>query len=177
MIQDYTLEVIQLGLLQDRAALRAAVEAIPESKRTVKPAPDRWSVAEILEHVAIVNSRIAAMIVTLAPSAPMLAASAMASPTDLDREAFRDRTTQLTAPDPILPQGRFDAIGAWKLIERAWGDVDAALVAASGRDLTKISRPHPSLGALDGYQWLWAVGAHEERHTAQIVELAETLKN
>ena len=64
MVQDYALEVIQLGLLQDRAALRAAVDVVPESKRTTRSAPDRWSVAEILEHVAIVNSRIAAMIVT-----------------------------------------------------------------------------------------------------------------
>jgi len=177
MVQDYALEVIQLGLLQDRAALRAAVDVVPESKRTTRSAPDRWSVAEILEHVAIVNSRIAAMIVTLAPTAPLLAASAMASPTDIDREAFRDRSAKWSAPDTVHPQGKYDAIGAWKLLERSWDDVDAALVAASGRDLTKISRPHPIVGALDGYQWLWAVGAHEERHTAQIVELAETLKN
>lgn len=177
MVQDYALEVIQLGLLQDHAALRAAVDAVPEAQRTMKPAPERWSVVEILEHIAIVNSRVAAMIVTLAPSAPLLAASAMASPTDIDREAFRDRTNKLTAPDTILPQGRFDAVGAWKLLERSWDDVDAALVAASGKDLTKISRPHPVLGPLDGYQWLWAVGAHEERHTAQIVELSETLKH
>ena len=36
---------------ESRAALRAAVEAVPAALRTRKPAQDRWSVAEVLEHL------------------------------------------------------------------------------------------------------------------------------
>ena len=176
MIQDYALEEIQLDMLRARAALKAAVDAVPESLRDTKPAPDQWSVAEILEHVAIVNTRVAMMLTALAPTAPMLAAAAMASATEFDLALVRDRSTRVMAPEPIQPQGRMGAAAAWVALTQSWAAVDASLVAASGRDLTMITRPHPVLGSLDGYQWFWAVGGHEDRHTAQIVELAETLK-
>src|SRR6476469_304099 len=46
-------------LEQNRAALRQAVDTIPPSYREQRPGPDRWSVAEVLEHLAIVERRIA----------------------------------------------------------------------------------------------------------------------
>ena len=175
MIQDPALEEIQLDMLRARAALQAAVEAVPESLRDTKPAPERWSVAEILEHIAIVNTRVAMMLTALAPTAPMLAAAATASATEFDFALIRDRSTSFMAPELVQPKG-MGAAATWLALGQSWAAVDAALVASSGRDLTMITRPHPALGSLDGYQWFWAVGGHEDRHTAQIVELAETLK-
>ena len=41
--------------------------------------------------------------------------------------------------------------------------------------LSTASHPHPLLGMLDMYEWVWANGAHELRHAAQIREVAEQL--
>src|SRR5690242_6418722 len=38
--------------------LRAAVESVPRARREVKPTAERWSVAEVLEHLSIVETRI-----------------------------------------------------------------------------------------------------------------------
>lgn len=175
MIHDPALEEIQLDLLRARAAFQAAVNAVPESLRDTRPAPDRWSVAEIVEHVAIVNTRVAMMLTALAPTAPQLAAAAMASATEFDFTAMRDRSTRLMAPEMVHPQSRMDSRAAWILLTQSWDAVDAAMVASSGRDLTTVTRPHPALGSLDGYQWFWSLGGHEDRHRDQIVELAEAL--
>ena len=43
-----SIATLRTALNADRRALRAAVERVPASLRTVKPAPDRWSVAEVL---------------------------------------------------------------------------------------------------------------------------------
>jgi hypothetical protein len=42
-------------LNQARAGLRAAVDAVPASIRGRRPEPERWSVAEVLEHLSLVE--------------------------------------------------------------------------------------------------------------------------
>jgi len=46
-------------LADHRAELRRAVDAVPVERRELRPAPDRWSAAEVLEHLAIVERRVA----------------------------------------------------------------------------------------------------------------------
>ena len=38
-----------------RAALRGALDAIPAPLQRQRPAPDRWSAAEVLEHLTLVE--------------------------------------------------------------------------------------------------------------------------
>ena len=38
-----------------RAALRAAVDQVPPALRQQRPGPDRWSAAEVIEHISIVE--------------------------------------------------------------------------------------------------------------------------
>ena len=92
--------------------------------------------------------------------------------TAIDRAALANRTTRITAPDPIQPTGTVNADEAWAALERSREQLFGLLEAAEGRDLTQITRPHPVLGLLDGYQWIAAIGGHEERHMAQIEEIA-----
>jgi uncharacterized damage-inducible protein DinB len=47
-----------LDYLSDaRDVLSAAVDGVPPDRRAERPAADRWSVAEVLEHLAIVEAR------------------------------------------------------------------------------------------------------------------------
>jgi hypothetical protein len=161
------------GLKADRAALRAAVDAVAPELRERKPAPDRWSVAEVLEHLAIVEERIVGLLATMIPAAPLAGRDdgAGAAPT-IDRARLRNRTARVQAPDPIQPTGTMTTEDAWQRLERSRARLLEVLDTAVGRDLTAIGRAHPVLGQLDGYQWIAAVGGHEERHAAQIRELA-----
>ena len=172
MTTDAALEVIHQQLLDDRAALRAAVDRIPPAQRHVRPAPDRWSCAEVIEHVAIVETRTASAMGTLVASAPTQDHN---TPTPFDRSKVLDRSTRATAPDFIQPQGKQHFAAAWAALESAWKSIDALMDSYAGRDFTKISREHPFLGHLDGYQWLNSMGGHERRHAAQILEIAEAL--
>ena len=40
---------------QSRSALRDAVDAIPAAMQRQRPAPDRWSAAEVIEHLTLVE--------------------------------------------------------------------------------------------------------------------------
>ena len=54
-----------------------ATKGLSEAQWNFKPAPDRWSVAEVMEHIAATEDRLQGLIVTQvmkAPAAPDLAA-------------------------------------------------------------------------------------------------------
>ena len=163
-------------LTADRARLAAAVEHVPVPLRGRRPAPDRWSVAEILEHLMIVEQRAATIVRELAASAPASGAGTGRNDSiRFDRSVLRDRSQRVMAPAMIQPTGTMDAAAAWVALEQSRIVLLAEIRAAEGRDLAAVTRPHPRLGPLTGYEWIAARGGHEERHTAQIAEIAETL--
>lgn len=79
-----SITTLRTALNADRRALRAAVERVPASLRTVKPAPDRWSVAEVLEHLSIVERGALMRVRALIQEAPAVDAPAALTPIDRD---------------------------------------------------------------------------------------------
>jgi hypothetical protein len=169
-----TLAALCTSLDADRATLRAAVDRVPAPLRSRKPADDRWSVAEVLEHLSIVEGRVVGLLGAMIPTAPIASAPGGA-PTAVDRAMLRNRLNRITAPDVICPGGNVSADDAWAALERSRAQLLELLGMAEGRDLTQIGRQHPVLGSIDGYQWIAAIGGHEERHALQILEIADTL--
>ena len=170
------IEALIEELTADRARLAAAVEHIPVPLRGERPAPDRWSVAEILEHLVIIEQRAATIVRELAASAPACGAEAAGDGgMQFDRSVLRDRSVRIMAPPMIQPSGTMDAATAWKALQETRAVLLREIRAAEGRDLAAVSRPHPRLGPLTGFEWIAALGGHEERHTAQIAEIAEVL--
>jgi len=172
-----TLATIRTALATDRARLRDVVERVPVASRGTRPSPERWSVAEVLEHLALVEGRVAALFGLLLADAPRLGDDVSGVATDLDRTGMRDRARRIEAPEAIQPTGTVSAEAAMATLEETRQRLLALLdrIEAERVDLSKVSRPHPALGPLDGYQWIQAVGGHEERHTMQIAEIASVL--
>src|SRR6266404_1963218 len=52
------LEEVLSYLDTERSALREAVELVPAELRDQQPGPDRWSVAQVLQHLVIIEKRI-----------------------------------------------------------------------------------------------------------------------
>jgi DinB family protein len=161
-----------------RARLLSAVEGLSEEQQGFRPAPDRWSVAELVEHLSIVEGNVATLLDKLLSKAEASGAG-VASAEDFDPvsiEEFVERTrgVKLEAPERIRPTGRSFADSLARLRESR-----AALHALRPRveraDGRAIRFQHPAWGLLDLYQWILFVGAHEDRHLAQIEALKETM--
>ena len=167
---------LRASLTSDRAALHAAVARVPRERHGQPPGPGRWSVQEVLEHLSIVEARAVMMVRALVEAAPACdAASAGLPPTAIDRARLADRAARVSAPDPIVPTGTVTSDAALAALDRSRADLLAVLDSAEGKDLSRVTRPHPALGPLDGYQWIGAIGGHEMRHTLQIEEIARDL--
>ena len=159
-----------------RNDLADAIEAVPAARRDERPAPDRWSVAEILDHLNRVENRIsqAAASWLVDARAAGLGPETDSSPVidSINRSRIIDRTERVNAPDSILPQPSVNAEAAWKTLQASRDQLRATFETGDGLALAEIVRPHPVLGPSNLYQWILFVGAHEARHTGQIREIA-----
>jgi hypothetical protein len=156
-----------------RTVLRDAFEAVPPQLRDQPPAPGRWSAAGVVEHLAILERRIAGLIAAkiAAAKAEGLAADDSTEPIlpTVDTAKVLDRSVRVETPTAGVPTG-LGADAAWAALEEARAALRAALYAGDGFALGTITHPHPIFGPLSVYQWFAFIGAHEARHAAQIRE-------
>lgn len=138
---------------------------------TFKPAPDRWSVAECAEHIALTEeflwNHVAKTVLTLPPAA------AKREVTEADDEAviarMTDRGSPAQAPEPLRPSERFAGPGEVIAAFKDRRDRTTAFIRDTQEDLrARVSAPPREL---DAYQWILMLAAHSERHTLQIREV------
>ncbi len=161
-----------------RAELLATVEAVPEPLREARPSEDAWSVAEIVEHLMMVERSVAKLVALKggelqSQAAPPHEAPDMV-PVDLSR-FFRDRSTRIQAPERVVPRGEMAAAEALTALIQTRGMLLDQLHTVDGLALSTMSHPHPFFGPLDLYEWVQMLGWHELRHAEQIREVAQQL--
>lgn len=157
---------------RETANLRDAYEAVPPDRRSVRTDPARWSPAEVVKHLVIVDRRIVQRLSGLIEEARSF-------PPETDASA--------SLPAPLIARildrsGRFKTSSAGEPVdadpERVWEELMEArreladvVAKADGLSLGRVSAPHPALGSFNGYEWLAFVGAHAARHADQIREM------
>lgn len=157
-----------------RAQLRDALESVPVDLRHVRPSPSQWSVAEVLEHLVLVERGVSRMLRRLTAGGTP-AGAARAVPSRLDAELVRDRSFQIETRNVVRPTGDMDWPQAWDALEESRRDLVSVLRSAGPEALAKVSAPHHLIGVLNGLDWLRFVGSHEERHAGQIRDVTKVL--
>jgi uncharacterized damage-inducible protein DinB len=163
-----------------RERLSRTVTELNAEQQVFRPSPDRWSVADVVEHLSIVEARVVKLISTLLDKAESnghaRGAETPFAPVSIAEQVELTRAQKLDAPEEIRPTGASlpDSLSRLR-------STRAALQALRPRvervDGTQIRFPHPAWGAINLYQWIAFVGAHESRHLAQIEALKETMKS
>ena len=157
-------------MAQTRDAVLEAARGLSEAQWRFKPAPDRWSIAEIVEHIALAEDFLFANVTDR-----VMKHSAGNGDRDnamLDRMVLTvipDRTNKATAAEPLRPTGRWTPAAAIAHFTESRARTAAFLKDTAGlRDHVMDS---PIGQPLDAYQWLLLSAAHCERHTRQILEV------
>jgi len=155
-----------------KANFLKSIAGLSEKQWTFKPAPDRWSVAEVAEHITISEQKLFGLVqqVLKAPATPEKR-DQVKGKDELVLQRVPDRSHKVQAPEFLKPTGQFateaDVVKAFT--ERR--DTNMEYVKTTNDDLRDHFFDHPALGTLDGYQWLLLISAHSARHTAQIEEV------
>jgi DinB family protein len=161
-------------LARTRATLLAAVRTVPRDVARRRPSPDAWSVAEIVDHVRIVEASVARMLGRMLDRADALEPAADTSSVlgSLDRFALLERRNPITSPEQVRPGPDPDLDEALRGLAQSRCDLDAVLRRADGLAVDGLLAPHPLLGPLSFNQWILFVAQHEARHTTQLLETA-----
>jgi hypothetical protein len=164
-----------------RDSLKNAIAGIAADKHGVRPSDDRWSVAEVVEHLSIVEGRIAKMLTEKIDDARIsgLGPEADASPVApmLDINTVIDRSSPITASEASQPRAGLSTADGLKLLTERRQGLRDAITSADGLALGSVELPHPRLGTLNVYQWLLFLAGHEARHTDQIREASKALQH
>jgi len=163
---------------QTRNGLIGATKGLTEAQWKFKPAADRWSIAEILEHVVVTQELVLGPLREQLAKAPTTAASTDQKQVDaVVINQIPDRSQKLQAPEFLQPSGRWTPPEALERLRKNYQRFADYL--GSTPDLRQHVIDAPPLKAvskgafqtMDGYQWVLAAAAHVERHTKQMLEV------
>jgi hypothetical protein len=158
-------------LKKTSAAFLAATDGLSSEQWNFKPAPDRWSVAQVAEHIAATEDALFAMIQSQVMKAP--ARTEPVNVKEIDDfilQAIPDRSAKRQAPEPLRPTARFGS-GTESVNHFKQSRAKTLAFLSETKDLRDHATDSPLERKLDAYQWLLFISAHCERHTKQINEV------
>ena len=165
--RDFAVKYLQ----ETRQKFLDSIAGLSEAQWRYKPAADRWSVAEVAEHIALSETAILQLVTERVMKAPA-SKPAPGAPTDeAVIKLITDRSSKAQAPEVLKPTGKWASREELTKDFSASRDKTVAYVKETGEDLRGHSAPHPALKTIDAYQWVLLIAAHSARHTAQIEEI------
>jgi len=161
-----------------RRELLAAADGLTPQQLDYQPGPDRWTIAQLLEHVAATETRMARTMAQVAAQA--LERGLPSRGADLvDLAVFVELRTRVAgvrfqAPKEVVPSGGLGLKELVARLEAARTTLLDLLPLLATHDMTSVCFPHPLLGdTFNLYQWLFFMGGHETRHRRQIESIKE----
>lgn len=153
--------------------IETAVNGISAEQAETRPSPDRWSVAEIVEHIAIVEggiARICGKLIGKAKAEELLSDGTFYLSPEFISASERIDAMKLEAPERTHPNGGVLIADSLAMIK----DSHEALLVLR-EDLEKFDArtfkfPHPYLGDISALEWLVLAGGHKSRHLKQILD-------
>jgi hypothetical protein len=151
-----------------------SIKGLTPEQWNFKAAPDRWSVAEVAEHITVSEQVISDLVKQRIMQTPAATAEQRDKAKGKDEVVLAkipDRSQKFQAPEFLKPTGRFKSQNevAAEFEKRRSGNI--SYLQNTQDALHDHVMDHPAAGPLDAYAWMLLVSAHSERHTAQINEV------
>jgi hypothetical protein len=153
-----------------RKNIEEATRGLSDAQWNFKSAPDRWSVAECVEHIAATEDRLQGMVIAQVMKAPGAPDRDLAKVDTMVMTMVPDRSHKAQAPEELKPTNRFGGPdGSLRHFEETRTKTEDLL--KNTPDLRAHAVDSPMGVKLDAYEWILFMGAHSERHTKQILEV------
>lgn len=158
-----------------RQAFLEATKGLSPAQWNFKAGPDRWSIAQCAEHIALSEDFIFGVVTNQIMKTPVDPSKrdAVQGKDEGILKLLQDRTHKATAPEPIDPAKHTlspeDAVKQFMASRTRTIDY----MKTTQDDLRDhfFDHPVPAIGTLDAYQWILLISGHSRRHTLQILEV------
>jgi len=151
-----------------------AIRGVSPEQAKWKAAPERWSVAEVAEHIAVSEEFIFQVVTDKILKTPPATDAQKAAAKGKDATVISevpDRTHRFQAPEPIMPAGKYASLAETAKAFTASRDKTIRFIETTELSLRDHIVPHPVAKELDAYQWILLIAAHSERHLKQLQEV------
>lgn len=168
-----TLQEIWRENAANREALRREIQRLSEGQLAFQPAPGKWSIAEILDHLHLAErsiTRVLSKILQQAAGRGLIGepGSMEPLPYQIDREIYNQPAD---APESVRPSPERPLSQLLESLEESRERLLEVASRADGRVVGNVTIRHFQLGELHFYQWLALEAAHEAKHLAQIRQI------
>lgn len=174
-----TIDDIYAGNEKVRLRLKNLIADLPDEKARLLPAGEKWSVEQIVEHIAIVDEstiKICSKLLRKAQEAGQASNGRTATITD----NFQQRSTEIAAikieaPSFVQPTGEPTIAESLVRLDANAERLNEMKPMFEAVDGTQFKFPHPFFGDISAHEWLALKGGHEMRHLKQIERLLERI--
>ncbi len=147
-----------------------ATKGLSDAQWNFKAGPDRWSIAQCMEHIAAAEDFIRGIVTEKVMVAPAVPGRDVKKTDDAIVAMIPDRSKKAQAPEPLVPTNRYGSPDAsLKHFLESREKTEEFLKTTPG--LRDHAVDSPMGRKLDGYEFVLLIAAHSERHTKQILEV------
>ena len=157
-----------------REGLKATLAQIQPDELTALPDGEKWSIQQIVEHVAMVDSGTARICGKLLEGAKAAGKSSDGTATisaDFGEKIAAIADLKVEAPERVQPTGNVTIAESFEKMSDNREAFDEMRADLERFDLSEPKFAHPYFGDITAAEWLIVAGGHELRHTKQIEKL------
>lgn len=154
-----------------REKFKSVFASLTDEQLNARPEGEEWSVAQIVEHVAVVNGgalRICARLLGKGEAAGKSNDGSVFISSEFIEAGSSAAGQKLEAPEMVRPVNNVpiaDSVAKLDEQQAQYAELKAKFEAVDGVDAKFL---HPYFGDLSAQEWLVLSGAHEIRHLKQI---------
>ena len=165
-------QMVNKHLTETRDHMLSVLDDLTDEQLNFKPDAGTWSIAEGVEHLAIIENTFGGLVHKTVAAGPNPALKDSLVFTDEQiMPAITDRSNKVKTSEPFEPSGKF---GSYKATLDAFLEKRSELidyVKTTDDDLRNRYNNDLPFGAVDGVQLIIFTAAHTERHVLQMEEV------
>ena len=159
-------------LVSSEARLLNLVACLTQQQWSFRETPERWSIAENIEHVIVLENFITQKITSALEGPAQPEKKILTAKKDsLALGVANSRSVKIKAREAARPVGRWPYPAELISEFRKTRARTIAFASETKTDLRNHFFPHVAFGDLDCYQWLVVLAQHGFRHALQIEEI------
>ena len=154
-----------------RAKTKQIVAELTDEQTAALPDGEKWTITEIVEHIAIVQdgmAKISGKLLTLAQAAGKTSDGTARLSENFAAKAAEAVTVKFEAPDRVRPTGNQTVEESLRKMDEAREELEKLRPLFESVECSDYKFPHPFMGDLTAHEWLALIGGHEARHLKQI---------
>ena len=170
-MNNQSIEEIYAANEKIRAQTLKTLSNLTDEQTRFLPDGEKWTIAEFVEHIAIVEdgmAKISAKLLSQAQNAGKASNGNANLSENFTQKAATMRDKKFEAPERVRPTGKKTIAESLEKLRETRMQLENLRPLFEQFECSDFKFPHPIMGDLSATEWLALVGGHEARHLRQI---------